>query len=43
MVKFLLDYACKEEIDAGNRLVGIFTATGQKNIVSKFADKFSDK
>jgi hypothetical protein len=35
--------ACKEEIDAGNRPMGIFTATGWKNVVSKFGDKFGNK
>jgi len=35
--------ACKEEIDAGNRSMGIFTTTGWKNVVSKFGDKSGDK
>jgi hypothetical protein len=35
--------ACKEEIEAGNRLNGQFTSTGWKNFVSKFAQKSGDK
>jgi len=35
--------ACKEEIDVGNRPMGIFTATGWKNVVSKFGDKSGNK
>jgi hypothetical protein len=35
--------ACKEEIEARNRPMGIFTATGWKNVVSKFAKKSGDR
>jgi hypothetical protein len=38
-----LYYACKEEIEAGNRPLGIFTTTGWKNLVLKFAEKSGDK
>uniref|UniRef100_A0A0E0AIN2 Myb/SANT-like domain-containing protein n=1 Tax=Oryza glumipatula TaxID=40148 RepID=A0A0E0AIN2_9ORYZ len=41
-VKHLFD-VCKEEIEAGNRPMGIFTTTGWKNVVSKFAEKSGDK
>ena len=41
-VRNLFD-ACKEEIEAGNRPMGIFTNTGWKNVISKFADKSGDK
>ena len=41
-VRNLFD-ACKEEIEAGNRPMGIFTSTGWKNVISKFADKSGDK
>ena len=34
---------CKEEIEAGNRPMGIFTTTGWKNVVSKFAEKSGDR
>ncbi|KAG2561060.1 hypothetical protein PVAP13_8KG108303 [Panicum virgatum] len=37
-VRHLLD-ACKEEIEAGNTPMGIFTTTGWKNVVSKIAQK----
>jgi len=40
-VNHLLD-ACKEEIKAGNRPMGLFTTTGWKNVVSKFAQKSGD-
>jgi hypothetical protein len=30
--------ACKEEIEAWNRLLGIFTTTDWKNLVFKFAE-----
>ena len=40
-LKNLFD-ACKEEIQAGNRPMGIFTATGWKNVISKFAEKSGD-
>ncbi|RLN28547.1 hypothetical protein C2845_PM05G17810 [Panicum miliaceum] len=40
-VRHLFD-ACKEEIEAGNRSTGIFTTTGWKNVVSKFAQKSGD-
>jgi hypothetical protein len=35
--------ACKEEIEAGNRPLRIFTTTGWKNFVFKFAEKSGDK
>jgi hypothetical protein len=35
--------ACKEEIAAGNRPMGIFTGTSWKNVVSKFPEKSSDQ
>jgi hypothetical protein len=35
--------ACKEEIEAGNRPLGIFTTTGWKNHVFKFVEKSTDK
>jgi hypothetical protein len=35
--------ACKEEIEARNRMLGIFTSTGSKNLVFKFTEKSSDK
>jgi hypothetical protein len=35
--------ACKEEIEAGNRPLGIFITTGWKNLVFKFAEKSGDK
>jgi hypothetical protein len=40
-----LYYACKEEIEAGNRPLGIFTTTGWKNLVFifKFVEKSGDK
>ena len=41
-VRNLFD-ACKEEIEAGNRPMGIFSSTGWKNVISKFADKSGDK
>ncbi|KAB8086153.1 hypothetical protein EE612_009293 [Oryza sativa] len=41
-VRHLFD-VCKEEIEAGNRPMGIFTTTGWKNVVSKFAEKSGDK
>ncbi len=41
-VRHLFD-VCKEEIEAGNRPMGIFTTTGWKNVVSKFAEKSDDK
>uniref|UniRef100_A0A0E0D101 Myb/SANT-like domain-containing protein n=1 Tax=Oryza meridionalis TaxID=40149 RepID=A0A0E0D101_9ORYZ len=34
---------CKEEIEARNKSMGIFTTTGWKNVVSKFAEKSGDK
>ena len=34
---------CKEEIEARNMPLGIFTATGWKNVVSKFAEKSGDR
>jgi hypothetical protein len=34
---------CKEEIEAGNGPLGIFTTTGWKNLVLKFAEKSGDK
>jgi hypothetical protein len=34
---------CKEEIEAGNRPLGIFTTTGWKNLILKFAEKSDDK
>lgn len=40
-LRHLID-ACKEEIEAGNRPMGIFTTTGWKNVVSKFAEKSGD-
>ena len=40
-VRHLLD-ACKEEIEAGNTPMGIFTTTGWKNVVSKIAQKSGD-
>jgi len=41
-LRHLID-ACKGEIEARNRAMGIFTSTGWKNVVSKFAEKFSDR
>ena len=41
-VRNLFD-AWKEEIEAGNRPMGIFASTGWKNVISKFADKSGDK
>ncbi|XP_034574120.1 uncharacterized protein [Setaria viridis] len=40
-LRHLID-ACKEEIEAGNRPMGIFATTGWKNVVSKFAEKSGD-
>ena len=34
---------CKEEIEARNMPLGIFTATGWKNVVSKFVEKSGDR
>jgi hypothetical protein len=34
---------CKEEIEARNRPLEIFTTTGWKNLVFKFAEKSGDK
>nr|TKW27925.1 hypothetical protein SEVIR_3G289601v2 [Setaria viridis] len=41
-LRHLID-ACKEEIEVGNRLLGIFNITGWKNIISKFAEKSGDR
>ena len=41
-LRHLID-ACKEEMEAGNRVNGIFTATGWKNVVSKFTEKSGDR
>lgn len=41
-LRHLID-ACKEEIEAVNRPLGIFTTTGGKNVVSKFAEKSGDR
>ncbi|KAG2578779.1 hypothetical protein PVAP13_6NG112100 [Panicum virgatum] len=41
LVSHLFD-ACKEEIEVGNRPMEIFTTTGWKNVVSKFAQKSGD-
>jgi hypothetical protein len=41
LVMHLFD-ACKEEIEDGNRPMGIFTTTDWKNVVSKFAQKSGD-
>ena len=35
--------ARKDEIEAQNRPMGIFTTTGWKNVVSKFAEKSGDR
>jgi hypothetical protein len=42
LLRHLYD-AYKEEIEAGNRPLGIFTTTGWKNLVFKFAEKSGDK
>uniref|UniRef100_A0A0E0QRJ1 Myb/SANT-like domain-containing protein n=1 Tax=Oryza rufipogon TaxID=4529 RepID=A0A0E0QRJ1_ORYRU len=41
-IRHLFD-VCKEEIEAGNIPMGIFTTTGWKNVVFKFAEKSGDK
>ena len=41
LVMHLFD-ACKEEIEDGNRPMGIFTTTDWMNVVSKFAQKSGD-
>jgi len=41
LVSHLFD-ACKEDIEVGNRPMEIFTTTGWKNVVSKFAQKSGD-
>ena len=35
--------ACKEEIEARNRPMGIFTSSGWKNVIFKFAQKSGDR
>ena len=35
--------ARKDEIEAQNRPMGIFTTTGWKNVISKFAEKSGDR
>jgi hypothetical protein len=34
---------CKGEIEAGNRLLGLFTRTGWKNLTSKYEGKTGRK
>ena len=41
-VRHLID-VCKEEIQAGNRPMGIFTKTGWKNLVCKFEELSGQK
>ena len=40
-LKHLIDI-CKGEIEAGNRPLGLFTSTGWKNLISKFAERTDD-
>lgn len=41
-LKHLIDI-CKGEIEAGNRPLGLWTSTGWKNLVSKFAERTGDE
>jgi len=40
-LKHLIDI-CKGEIEARNRPRGLFTSTGWKNLISKFAERTDD-
>nr|XP_034604280.1 uncharacterized protein LOC117864330 [Setaria viridis]TKW03639.1 hypothetical protein SEVIR_7G053600v2 [Setaria viridis] len=41
-LRHLID-GCKEKIEAGNRSMEIFTTTGWKNVIFKFAEKSGDR